>query len=387
VEHDQALGLSGRRSETLRALVTGGAGFIGSHIVDLLLDHGYDVRIFDNLELPTHAAGVPSYLPKDVEFLQGDMRDRAALSKALRSVDVILHQAATGGFTPHIAHYIACNSLGTAQMLEIIRDEKLPVQKIVVASSIAIYGEGKYRCAEHGVVSPSLRPMEQLEHCEWELRCVHCGTTLTPLLTDEETAVEPATAYGVSKYDQERLVLMFGRQTGIPAVALRYFVTYGPRQSVHNPYTGVCSIFSTRILNDLPVVIYEDGLQTRDFVFVKDVARANLFVLEEPRANLMSLNVGTGRPTTIRQLSRLLQDCWGRHALEEFPKRFRPGEVRHIAADCGRLGELGFRAQTTLRDGLSQYVSWLSNQGRIPESFSEAEKQLQAAGVVRGPNR
>jgi len=370
----------------LRALVTGGAGFIGSHIVDLLLDNGYEVRVFDSLELPTHAAGLPDYLSKEAEFLQGDMRDKAQLTKALRSVDVVLHQAATGGFTPHIAQYIACNSLGTALMLEIIRDENLPIQNILVASSIATYGEGKYRCPEHGVVFPSLRPIEQLERNEWEVRCVQCGAPLTPLLTDEETPVEPATAYGLSKYDQERLVLMFGKQTGIPVVALRYFVTYGPRQSVYNPYTGVCSIFSTRILNNLPIVVYEDGLQTRDFVFVKDVARANLFVLGEPRANLQVFNVGTGRPTTIRQFSRLLQECWQRPAREEFPKRFRPGEVRHIAADCSSLAELGFQAETTLEVGLPQYVEWLSDQGSVPEYFSEAEKQLQATGVVRGPN-
>ncbi len=266
----------------MRALVTGGAGFIGSHIVDLLLSRGYDVRVFDNLELPTHALGVPAYLSPEAEFIQGDMRDPDALAAALHGVDVILHQAATGGFTAHFANYIACNSLGTALMLEVIRDGNLPVKKIVVASSIAVYGEGKYRCAEHGVTFPTPRPIEQLERCEWEVRCPECDEELSPLLTDEHTPVEPATAYAISKYDEERLALVFGRQTGIPTVALRYFVTFGARQSVHNPYTGVCSIFSTRLLNGLPIIIYEDGHQTRDFIYVTDVARANLFVLEEP---------------------------------------------------------------------------------------------------------
>lgn len=367
----------------MKALVTGGAGFIGSHIVDLLLQRGYGVRVFDSLELPTHAAGVPRYLPREAEFIQGDMRDRDAVAKALRGVDVVLHNAATGGFTPHLANYIACNSFGTAQMLEIIRDERLPIQKIVVASSIAVYGEGKYRCPEHGVIFPSLRPVEQLERREWEVKCPQCGAELSPLLTDEETPVEPATAYAISKYDQERLTLMFGRQTGIPTVALRYFVTYGLHQSVHNPYTGVCSIFSTRILNNLPIIIYEDGCQTRDFVFVRDIARANIFVLEEPRANGRVFNVGTGQPTTIRQLAQLLQECWGREARVEFPNRFRPGEVRHMVADVSRLAKLGFRAQCSLREGLQQYVAWLSEQGPIPEYFSNAERELQAAGVVR----
>jgi dTDP-L-rhamnose 4-epimerase len=367
----------------MKALVTGGAGFIGSHIVDVLLEHGYEVRIFDSLELPTHAAGMPSYLPQEVEFMQGDMRDPDAVAKALRGVDVVLHNAATGGFTPHLANYIACNSLGTAQMLEIIRDEHLPIQKIIVASSIAVYGEGKYHCPRHGVVFPSLRPIEQVERGEWEVKCAHCHTTLSPLPTDEETPVEPATAYAISKYDQERLVLTFGRQTGIPTVALRYFVTYGPRQSVHNPYTGVCSIFSTRILNHLPIIIYEDGYQTRDFVFVRDIARANLLVLEEARANGRVFNVGTGQATTIRQLAQLLQECWRQEARVELPNRFRPGEVRHIVADVHRLAELGFRAETSLREGLQQYVAWLSEQGPISEYFSSAERQLQTAGVVR----
>src|SRR3989338_6004890 len=223
----------------MKALVTGGAGFIGSHIVDLLLEQGYEVRVFDNLEFPTHAQGLPSYLSRNVEFMQGDMRDKDAITKAIRNVDVVLHQAATGGFTPNFSSYIACNSLGTAQMLEIIINDRLPVKKIVLASSIAVYGEGKYRCAEHGIIFPSLRSVEQMEQGAWEVKCIHCGAPLEPLLVDEEKPVNPATAYSVSKYDQERLVSIFGRYTGIPTVALRYFITYGPRQSVHNPYTGV----------------------------------------------------------------------------------------------------------------------------------------------------
>jgi dTDP-L-rhamnose 4-epimerase len=367
----------------MRALVTGGAGFIGSHIVDLLLQRGYEVRVFDNLELPTHAAGRPAYLPAGIDFRQGDMRDAGAVARALEGVDVVLHQAATGGFTPHLAHYIACNSLGTAQMLEIIRDRNLPVKKLVVASSIAVYGEGRYRCAEHGLCSPPLRPVGRLERGEWEVPCPRCGAPLTPVPTDEATPVEPATAYGISKYDQERLVLTFGRQTGIPVVALRYFVTFGPRQSVHNPYTGVCSIFSTRLLNGLPLIIYEDGRQTRDFVFVTDVARANLFVLEEVRADFGVFNVGTGRPTSIRELGEALQELLARQGQVEFPNRFRPGEVRHIAADVSRLERLGFRAQHSLREGLRQYVAWVQEQGPLPESFGKAEQQLRAAGVVR----
>jgi len=367
----------------VKALVTGGAGFIGSHIVDLLLENGYEVRIIDSLELPTHAGGKPAYLPPEAEFIRADVRDRDALRAALQGIDLVLHEAATGGFTPRIADYISANSLATAQMLEIIRDERLAVQKIVVASSIAVYGEGAYFCKEHGSIYPGLRSIEQLEGRRWEVECPRCGAALEPRLTDEATPVEPATAYGISKYDQERLVLIFGRQTGIPTVALRYFVTYGPRQSVHNPYTGVCSIFSSRIMNGLPIVIYEDGNQTRDFVFVRDIARANLFVLEDDRANFQVFNVGTGRPTSIRDLAYALQKCLGREGAVELPNSFRPGEVRHMAADVSRLSRLGFRAETSLEDGLGDYVSWLSQQGPLPEYFARAQKELEDAGVIR----
>lgn len=368
----------------MKALVTGGAGFIGSHIVDLLLEKGHEVRIFDNLELPTHAAGVPDYLPKDADFVRGDMRNRDELRSALMGIDVVLHLAATGGFTPRIVDYMTSNSVGTANMLEIIRDENLPVRKIVVASSIAVYGEGRYTCPECGPVFPGLRRVRQMEEHRWEHECGKCGHALQSCLTDESTPVEPASPYAISKYDEERLVLMFGKQTGLPCVALRYFVTYGPRQSVHNPYTGICSIFSTRIRNSLPMIVYEDGLQTRDFVFVKDLARANVFALEDSRCDGDVYNVGTGRPTYIRDLAVAVREAWQGTSELEFPGRFRPSDVRHMVADPGRLADLGFRAETSLRDGLRAYVEWLASQGETPEYFAEAERNLQASGIVRG---
>ena len=356
---------------------------IGSHVVDILLERGYEVRVFDNLELPTHTAGLPAYLSRNAEFVLGDMRHRAALAKALRGVDVVLHQAATGGFTSRIADYIRSNSLGTAELLEIIRDDQLPIRKIVVASSIAVYGEGRYNCSEHGELFPQLRMIEQMAKREWEVKCQYCGAPLEPLPTTEETPVDPATPYGISKYDQERLVLTFGKQTGIPVSALRYFVTYGPRQSVHNPYTGVCTIFASRLLNNLPIIVYEDGNQTRDLVFVRDVARANLFVLEDPRTDHSVLNVGTGRATSVLELADELQKSLGRPGRVEFPDRFRAGEVRHIVADVSKLSELGFRAEYSLADGLKEYVQWLSEQGPMPEYFANAERRLHATGVVR----
>lgn len=367
----------------MKVLVTGGAGLIGSHTVDLLLARGYEVRILDSLELPTHTAGKPAYLPPEAEFIQGDVRDRAMLRRSLQGVDYVIHLAATGGFTPRIVDYFTANSVGTAQLLEEIRDGRLPVRKIVVASSIAVYGEGKYVCAAHGVQFPGLRDVRDLERRIWEMPCPACGSPMQPQRTDEATPVEPATAYAISKYDEERMVLVFGRDTGIPTVALRYFVTFGPRQSLHNPYTGVCTIFASRIANQLPIVIYEDGLQSRDFIFVSDVARANLFALEEERARGRAFNVGTGVATPMQNLAATLQQCLGRSADVEMPGSFRPADVRHMVADPSALAALGYRSEVSLRDGLQKYVDWLATQGPLPEYFGRAQQELKAAGVVR----
>lgn len=367
----------------MKVLVTGGAGLIGSHTVDLLLEKGHEVRIFDNLELPTHTAGKPDYLPSEAEFIEADMRDREAVEKALRGMDAVIHLAATGGFTPRIAEYIHANSLGTAYLLESIRNASLPIQKVVVASSIAVYGEGKYECEEHGVVYPGLRSTQRLEKGTWAVPCPACGSDLTPLQTDEDKPVYPATAYALSKYDQERMTLNFGRQTGTPVTALRYFVTYGPRQSLHNPYTGVCTIFASRMANKLPMVIYEDGNQTRDFIFVKDVAAANVFALEEDRANQGVFNVGTGRGTSLHVLAKTLQACLKTEGEMQIPNRYRPEDVRNIVADTTALADIGYQAKTSLEDGLKQYVDWLREQGPLPEYFARAEKELQDAGVVR----
>ena len=370
----------------MRALVTGGAGFIGSHVVDLLLQSGYSVRIFDNLELPTHAAGVPKYLSPAADFIRGDMRDLDAISGALQQVDVVVHLAATGGFTPRIAEYVAVNALGTANMLEVIRGHGLPVRKMVVASSIAVYGEGKYCCAQHGESCPPLRPISQMVKGEWEPACPTCNQPLQPALTCEETRVDPASPYAISKYATERLALNFGRETGIPIVALRYYVTYGPRQSAHNPYTGVCTIFSSRLLHGQPIVLYEDGQQTRDFIFVQDVAYATKMVLEDSRADFSVLNVGTGEAISIRRLAELLGECLDIKPRFDIPRRFRPAEVRHMVADISKLKQLGFQPQWSLQDGLREYVRWLREQAPPPESFGTAERQRLATGVVRNAN-
>ena len=366
----------------MRVLVTGGAGLIGSHTVDQLLARNYDVRVYDSLEKPTHSRGRPPWIPDAVEFIHADVRDHEKLAQALEGADYVVHLAATGGFTPRIADYIEVNSLATARLLEHIRDASLPIRKIVVASSIAVYGEGAYELPDGRPYFPGLRPIAQLESRQWEVR-TDDGTIAKPVLTGEATPVDPATAYAISKYDQERMALAFGRETGIPTVALRYFVTYGPRQSLHNPYTGVCTIFASRIANQLPLVIYEDGLQTRDFVYVEDVARANVHVLESEQANGRVFNVGTGNPTRLSDLAEVLQRCLGTKATVDRSDRFRPSDVRHMVADPAALASIGYTANTTLEEGLDRYVGWLSRQGPLPEYFGQAESELKAAGIVR----
>jgi len=263
-----------------------------------------------------------------------------------------------------------------------VRDEKLPVEKIIVASSIAVYGEGAYRSADGRLFHPPLRDVGALARGEWDVRGPD-GAIATPVATAEDTPVEPATPYAITKYDQERMTLVFGRDTGIATAALRYFVTYGPRQSLHNPYTGVCTLFASRIANDLPIAIYEDGMQTRDFVFVEDVARANVFALEDERVRGDVYNVGTGTPTTIADVGHAVERALGRSVPREQLGRYRPADVRHMVADVQKLGALGFEATTSLDEGLARYVAWLSTLGPLPEYFGRAELELRAAGIVR----
>ena len=282
-----------------RALVTGGAGLIGSHVADLLQREGWTVRILDNLEPNTHKRGKPAWINDAAEFVHGDLRDRKTITDTLAGIDVVFHQAAYGGYMPEIAKYVHVNSFGTAQMLEVIREKKLPIQKIIVASSQAVYSEGAATCPEHGLVFPEVRPVEQLRAGDWSVHCPLCDAATMSVPTPENAPVGGETVYGLTKVDQEKLVLLWGKQMGIPAVALRYSCTYGPRQSIFNPYTGVIAIFCTRLLNNLPPVLYEDGEQTRDFSFVEDIARANLLAAETDKLDGLPVNVGSGRGVSI----------------------------------------------------------------------------------------
>jgi dTDP-L-rhamnose 4-epimerase len=365
-----------------RALVTGGAGLIGSHVTDLLLREGWKVRVLDNLEPNTHKRGKPAWINQDAEFIAGDLRDRDTITAALEKIDIVFHQAAYGGYMPEIAKYVHVNSLGTAQMLEVIREKKLPIKKIVVASSQAVYSEGAGECPNHGLVFPPVRPVEQLRKGDWQVHCPICGAITKSVPTPENAPVGGETVYGLTKVDQERLVLLWGKQIGIPTVALRYSCTYGPRQSIFNPYTGVIAIFCTRLLNNLPPVLYEDGEQTRDFSFVEDIARANLLAAETDKLDGLPANVGSGSGVSIREIAETISNALKIEIAPEVNGEFRPGEMRHLTSDTTRVHAAGYEPHVDLAEGIRRYIDWIRTQSDIRDYFSEAAKILRSKGIV-----
>src|SRR5947199_3444171 len=370
-----------------RALVTGAAGLIGSHLTDLLVREGWKVRALDNLEPQTHRRGKPAWISNQVEFIEGDLRDRETVSAALDNIDIVFHEAAYGGFMPEIAKYVHVNSLGTAQMLEVIREKNLPTKKIIVASSQAVYSEGAGICPKHGLVFPPVRPIEQFRKGDWQVHCPSCGAITKSAPTPESAPVGGETVYGLTKVDQEKLVLLWGRQVGIPTVALRYSCTYGPRQSIFNPYTGVIAIFCTRLLNSLPPVLYEDGEQTRDFSFVEDVARANLLAAETDKLDGLAVNIGSGIGIPIREIAEQLSSILKIKIAPEINGEFRPGEMRHLISDTTVARTAGYRPNVDLSEGIARYIDWIRTQGGIRDYFSEAREILKNKGIVHRVER
>ena len=370
-----------------RALVTGGAGLIGSHIVDLLQAEGWFVRVLDNLEPQTHPGGRPPWLEAAIqngaEFLDGDIRDREVVELALEGIDVVFHEAAYGGYMPEISKYVAVNSFGTAQLLEIIRDRGLRVRKVIVASSQVVYPEGAGECPEHGLVFPGLRPIEQLRRGDFSVHCPVCQRPTKSVPTPEYAPVGGETVYAITKVDQEKLVLAWGRQVGIPTVALRYSCTFGPRQSVFNPYTGVIAIFCTRLLNHLPPVIYEDGEQTRDFSFVGDIAHANLLAAVSDQLDGKAVNVGSGRAVTINRIGEMISDALCIPIKPIMNREFRPGEMRHLIADTTLIQKAGHMAAVSPEEGIERYLEWIRRQGSVKEYFTAAEVILRKKGILQ----
>jgi len=368
-------------------LVTGGAGFIGSHLVDELVRQGHRVRVFDSLVPQVHGDdGVPSYLNPGAEFVRADICERAALEQALEGIDVVFHEAAEVGVGQsmyEIQRYVRANDLGSAVLLEAIVSRQKQIKKLVVASSMSIYGEGAYSCVDCGKVYPELRPVSQLLNRRWEVECPGCGKPLVPAPTGEDKPLFPTSVYAVTKQDQEQFCLIVGRSYGIPTVALRYFNVYGTRQALSNPYTGVCAIFSARLLNGHTPLIFEDGEQTRDFVHVSDIVQANLLALETDRADYKAVNVGTGRATSIKEVCRLLSEGLGQTADPQIVGKYREGDIRHCVADVSRARSLlGYEPRVTLEKGIPELLSWVQEQA-ARDQVERATAELESRQLVR----
>ncbi|MBI4329418.1 MAG: NAD-dependent epimerase/dehydratase family protein [Chloroflexi bacterium] len=367
----------------MRVLVTGGAGFIGSHTVDALVARGDEVRVFDALRPPVHSDGArPTYLSKEAEFVPGDVRDRDALARALQGVDAVFHLAAYQDYRSDFSTYAMVNDVGTALLYEVIVAQRLSLRRVVVASSQAVYGEGQYRCPVHGEKLPPPRAEERLRRGLWEVPCPVCGVEMEPSPITEER-VNPQNPYGVSKYAQELYALNLGRQWGIPTVALRYSITQGPRQSFLNAYSGVLRTFALRYMTGQPPVIYEDGRQLRDYVHVKDAVAANLLVLDALEAPGQVFNVGGGAPVTVRAYAELIREVVGATVEPRIPGIYRVGDSRHLFSDSSRLEALGWRRTASLRGIVEDYVQWLRQQPRLRETYSSAEAVMRSEDVLR----
>jgi dTDP-L-rhamnose 4-epimerase len=372
----------------MRVLITGGAGFIGSHLADHLLREGYVVRAFDNLDPQVHAAGGrPEYLDREVELVSADVRDRDSVRRALVGIDGVVHLAAAVGVGQsmyEIERYTSINAIGAAVLLEEVVERRDAIRKLLVASSMSIYGEGQYRnqrTSESGL-APSQRPESQLAARRWEV-LADDGTELEPEPTAETKPLRPTSIYAINKRDHEEMTLAVAAAYGIPSVALRFFNVYGERQSLSNPYTGVAAIFASRLLNDRPPLVFEDGNQTRDFIDVRDIARCCSLALTSADADGHAVNVGTGRPTSVLDVARVIADGLGKDIEPEIVNQYRAGDIRHCYADP-RLAEelLGFRAEIDFESGMRDLLAWLETQ-EASDSVDAARQALAARGLAR----
>jgi dTDP-L-rhamnose 4-epimerase len=370
----------------MKVLITGGAGFVGSHLADRFLREGFQVRILDRLDERVHPHGKPAYLPPAAEFIQGDVTDREVLLAALEGVDIVSHQAAYQDYMPDFSRFLAVNAVGTALLYELIVAHRLRVKKIIVASSQAVYGEGQYRCPDHSGFQPAPRSSRQLERGEWEVVCPVCEGRAEALPL-EERSTNPYNQYAVSKLAQEKTALGLGWLHGIPTVALRYSITQGKRQSPYNHYSGVCRIFFARALEDQPLVVYEDGRQTRDFVHVDDVVEANMLALEKDAANGEAFNVGSGCATTILDYARRVLGRAGRAAAIDVCGEYRRGDNRHSVSCVEKLKRLGWRPKRALDAILDDYLEWIESSGGVPARLSDAAAEMRAAGVLLSVSR
>ncbi|HEX5236789.1 MAG TPA: NAD-dependent epimerase/dehydratase family protein [Silvibacterium sp.] len=369
-----------------RILITGGAGFVGSHLADGLLREGHQVRILDDLTPQVHQSRRPEYLSPGVELFAADIRDSRRVKEALAGIEVVYHFAATVGVGQsmyEINRYMSVNTQGTAELLQVILDSRPPLDKLIVASSMSIYGEGRYSCSKCSrSVAPPVRSTAQLRSGKWDLQCDICGGVLKPRPTDETKPSEINSFYALSKRDQEEMCLIYGRTYGLPVTALRFFNIYGTRQALSNPYTGVAAIFASRLLNRQAPLVFEDGEQMRDFVSVHDIVRANILAMERAESDGEVINIGSGHPITIRQVAEILARSLGSTLEPVITQKYRAGDIRHCYADLTKAHTLlGYQPRVTHEEGFRELAEWLRDQ-RAEDKAETMLKELSAYGLT-----
>jgi len=375
-----------KRRSKKQVLITGGAGFVGSHLADGLLAAGHSVRVLDDLTPQVHQNGAPDYLAPEVELIVGDVRDPNRLRDVLAGVDVVYHFAATVGVGQsmyEISRYMSVNTQGTAELLQAILDTKMPLEKLIVASSMSIYGEGQYCCSKCGRAAyPPVRSTAQLKQGQWEVHCAACGGVLVPRATVETKPSEINSIYALSKRDQEEMCLIFGRTYDLPVTALRFFNIYGTRQALSNPYTGVAAIFASRLINNQAPLVFEDGEQQRDFVSVHDIVRANLLSMERTESNGEVINIGCGKPIKIRRVAEILAESLGKEIAPVITAKYRAGDIRHCFADLTKARRLlGYEPQVTHEQGFRELAAWLAHQ-QAEDKAETMLKELTTYGLT-----
>ena len=372
----------------MKVLVTGGAGFIGSHTVDKLIELGHEVRILDCLQKPVHLKGMPPWINKEAEFILGDVRNKSDLQKAMQGVDAVYHLAAYQDYLPDLSNFIHTNAVSTALIYEIIVEQKLPIQKVIVASSQFVQGEGKYRCGSCDTkFSPLMRVEKNLIERNWEHGCASCDQALSWVWTDEKH-VAPPNAYALSKHSQEQQAITFGERYGIPSVALRYSIVQGARQSFYNAYSGACRIFCLNYYFAKAPTLYEDGSQSRDFVNIHDVVEANLLALTNNKMVGQVFNVGGGKAYTIKQFAEIVRDEVQKRYLKPLPEALIPaayrfGDTRNACSDISRLKAIGWKPNFSPADSVREYVDWLFAQDNVEDILEYAEQAMRKLDVVR----